>query len=127
MRRSIMGTMMLVMSLACGLVLPLASFMIEFSRTITNYPNPFDSRSEFTTILYNLSAESSVKVKIFDLLGNQVREFPVRKEGAGLNSLIWDGTDDTGRKVAKGGYLCAVEIENENIEFVATRKIGVIH
>jgi flagellar hook assembly protein FlgD len=94
---------------------------------LTNYPNPFDSRTGYTTIIYNLSAESEVKLIIYDLLGDSVREFPGIKESPGLKKLIWDGTDGEGNKVGKGGYVCVLEIQNSAIKTLCTRKIGVIH
>jgi FlgD Ig-like domain len=94
---------------------------------VTNYPNPFDSRQENTTILYTLGADSEVKAKIYDLFGNSVKEYPEKMETAGIKRIIWDGTDDNGSKVVKGGYICVVEIRNDGMKVMATRKIGVVH
>ena len=41
---------------------------------------------------------------IFDVAGRQVRRFQ-GLGGQGLNSVTWDGRDDTGRSVASGVYL----------------------
>lgn len=94
---------------------------------ITNYPNPFNSRQENTTILYTLEMDCAVKARIYDLFGNAVKEYPEKTETAGTQRIIWDGTDDKGSKVAKGGYICVVEIINDGLKVVATRKIGVVH
>ena len=99
----------------------------EVYRILTNYPNPFDSRQESTTILYALGTDSSVKAKIYDLFGNLVRDYQEKDETAGVKRIIWDGTDDEGSKVAKGGYICAVEIKNSSSKVLATRKIGIVH
>jgi hypothetical protein len=95
--------------------------------SITNYPNPFNSRQENTTILCTLEADCEVKVMIYDLLGNPVKEYPGKTETAGIKRIIWDGTNDNGSKVAKGGYICVVEIMNGGLKVMATRKIGVVH
>jgi flagellar hook assembly protein FlgD len=100
---------------------------IEVYNIITNYPNPFNSRQENTTILYTLTADCEVKTKIYDLFGNQVRDYPQKVETAGIKRLVWDGTDDSGSKVAKGGYICIVEIMNDGVKVMATRKIGIVH
>lgn len=99
----------------------------DICRVVTNYPNPFDSRSEATTISYLLPEEADVTVKIYDLFGVLVREFPPSREHSGVKFLHWDGTTDDGRKVAKGGYICVVEIAGQAARLLATRKIGVIH
>jgi hypothetical protein len=99
----------------------------EIYRIITNYPNPFDSRLGNTTILYTLGTDCAVKTKIYDMFGNLVRDYHERSEVAGVKRIIWDGTDEMGSKVAKGGYICVVEIRNNESKVLATRKIGVVH
>jgi flagellar hook assembly protein FlgD len=99
----------------------------DIIRIVTNYPNPFDSRSGATTIVYDLPVESEVQITIYDLLGGTVREYPARREQAGLRQIMWDGTNESGDKVAKGGYLCVVNIAANDARVLATRKIGVVH
>lgn len=99
----------------------------ELFRVVTNYPNPFDSRQETTTICYDLPADANVAVTIYDLFGNLVRAYAARHETAGLHTRLWDGTDADGVKVAKGGYLCVVRIESATVQYLVTRKIGVMH
>jgi flagellar hook assembly protein FlgD len=111
-----------------GAVLPAESSPQAF-RAVTNYPNPFDSRQETTTICFQVPTEARVTVRIYDLFGNLVREYPVRFASAGTNTVVWDGTDNGGEKVAKGGYVCLITAEHETsqLQLLATRKIGVIH
>ena len=97
---------------------------------LTNYPNPFNSRAETTSIAYQLPSDLPVRVRIYDLFGYQVKEFDFApgEMGArlGNNTIIWDGTDESGQKVAKGGYVCQVMVEGER-PVRGIRKIGVIH
>jgi len=118
-------TVLLVMASLLFCVSPGSSMQGEL-KLVTNYPNPFDSRSSYTTIAYRLVADATVKITIYDLLGNRVRVFPSSFEVAGLRQQVWDGTDDGHRKVAKGGYVCVVEIDNEAARYTALHKIGVI-
>jgi hypothetical protein len=111
---------------ACHAEFPLACFGQAYG-FVTNFPNPFDSREESTTICYTLTSESEVKAVIYDLLGNLVKEYPTFLEAAGIKTVVWDGTDENGNKVAKGGYILAVKIKSGVANVVATRKIGVIH
>lgn len=98
--------------------------------SLTNYPNPFDSRREGTWIAYQIPQDLPVRVGIYDLFGYKVREFRFMpgEEGAraGANRIRWDGTDETGRKVSKGGYVCQVVVEGD-LQARGVRKIGVIH
>ena len=97
---------------------------------LSNYPNPFNSRTENTSIVYQLPQDLPVRVRIYDLFGFQVREYnfgPGDMGGrGGQNTIAWDGTDETGEKVAKGGYICQVTAEG-SLAARGVRKIGVIH
>ena len=46
---------------------------------------------------------------------------------AGQNAFMWDGTNEAGQKVSKGGYLAQIEIETPETFVTVIRKIGVIH
>jgi flagellar hook assembly protein FlgD len=105
----------------------LAQLPQQLAVSVTNYPNPFDSRSERTTILFSLAQESQVYVAIYDLLGNLVRQFPSMIEEAGTTSIVWDGTNEAREKVAKGGYLVLIVANSESGTVQAIRKVGVLH
>ena len=97
---------------------------------LSNYPNPFNSKMENTSIIYQLPQDLPVRMRIYDLFGFQVREYnfgPGEMGGRlGDNSIQWDGTDESGQKVAKGGYICQVTVEGDR-PARGLRKIGVIH
>ena len=99
----------------------------EGFKALINYPNPFDSRLESTTILFNLESDAAVSARIYDLFGNIVRDYNFGMISRGANRLVWDGTNEAGDKVAKGGYICVMQINGEQVKVVASRKIGVIH
>jgi hypothetical protein len=102
---------------------------------VINIPNPFDSRKPGregqTEIAYRLDRDVPVTVTLYDLLGFRVRrwQFAMGQSGGrqGVNSFLWDGTNETGRKVSKGGYLAQIEIELPGTVVTTIRKIGVIH
>jgi hypothetical protein len=81
-----------------------------------NYPNPFNAS---TTIKYDLARTARVSIKMYNLLGQEVRTLVRRVETAGYKVVVWDGRDDTGRSVATGLYLCRFEAGNA----VHTRKV----
>ena len=102
---------------------------------VSNAPNPFDSRKGGldgqTRISYTLSQDLPVRITLYDLLGFRVRrwDFSAGQNGgrAGANAFFWDGTNEAGQKVAKGGYLAQIEIETSGTVATVIRKIGVIH
>jgi hypothetical protein len=102
---------------------------------LTNYPNPFDSRRAGllgqTSIEYQLSVDARVSIVIYDLLGARVKgwDFNPGDNGAhqGDNHILWDGTNEAGQKVSKGGYIAEIQIETPQTTVTAIRKIGVIH
>jgi endoglucanase len=55
---------------------------------LQNYPNPFNPS---TTISYQLSARSSVSLKVYDILGHQVASLMEGVKSAGRHSVIFDG------------------------------------
>lgn len=83
-------------------LLPLPS---EFALA-QNTPNPFNP---VTTIRYALREDGPVTIRIYNVAGKVVATLVDAKETAGFRSVVWDGTDDVGRKVASGVYLYGME------------------
>ncbi|MCB0293337.1 MAG: T9SS type A sorting domain-containing protein, partial [Calditrichaeota bacterium] len=67
-----------------------------------NYPNPFNP---VTVISYQLSVVSDVVLTVYDLLGRKVRTLVAERQAAGLQSVLWDGSDQGGRPVSSGLYI----------------------
>ena len=85
-----------------------------------NYPNPFNPS---TTIKFDLKKAETVSVKIYNLNGQLVRTLLDNvKKGAGVHTVVWDGRDDSGRKVASGRYIYTLESRN----FKATRVMTLL-
>ena len=71
-----------------------------------NYPNPFNPE---TTIRYTLPSNSHVVIRIFNLLGQPVRNVESRSYSAGMHRYRWDGRDDDRNAVESGIYLLTIE------------------
>ncbi|MGA9115308.1 MAG: S8 family serine peptidase [Bacteroidota bacterium] len=67
-----------------------------------NYPNPFNPT---TTIEYVIPHTSAVSLRIYDMLGREVRTLVDETQGPSRYRILWNGTDDLGRGVASGVYL----------------------
>ena len=69
-------------------------------------PNPFNPR---TTISVDMPETGPIRLRIFDLRGRTVRELYHGTLPAGITPLVFDGTDDGGRRLASGGYVAVLE------------------
>lgn len=67
-----------------------------------NHPNPFSGR---TTIRFELPAETSVRLEVFDAQGRLVRTLAKSQFPPGFHALDWDERDAYGRQVGSGVYL----------------------
>jgi hypothetical protein len=67
-----------------------------------NYPNPFNPT---TTIDYAVSKQSFVSVKVYNLLGQEVRTLVSEEKGIGVYQAKWDGNNNVGAEVPSGMYL----------------------
>jgi len=88
-----------------------ATFALE-----QNYPNPFNPS---TRIGYSISNASQVALKIYSLLGQQVRTLVDEKQNPNTYEVTWDGRDDGGVSMPTGIYFYQIRAGNE----VATRRM----
>jgi hypothetical protein len=65
------------------------------------YPNPFNPA---TTLRYRLSQTTRVELKIFDILGREVKALVRREQVAGEYIVSWNGTDNNEQAVGSGIY-----------------------
>ena len=77
---------------------------------LNNYPNPFQ-RS--TTIEYEILQKTKVVLKIYDLLGKEVKTLIDGVQKAGKHSVVWDATDDSGQVIPPGIYYCNAKVNND--------------
>jgi hypothetical protein len=71
-----------------------------------NSPNPFNPR---TTISFELATGGRVRLLVYGVDGRLVRTLAAEDLPAGRHDRTWNGTDDTGRRVASGTYLLRLE------------------
>lgn len=84
-----------------------------------NFPNPFNPN---TTIFYDISKESNVKISVFDLLGREIITLVDQIELSGSRSINWDGRDFAGNLVNAGVYIYQIEAEG----FIQTKKMVLL-
>ena len=83
-------------------------------RLSQNYPNPFNPT---TVISYQLSVNSAVKLKIYDLSGREITTIVNERKPAGRYSVEWDA-----KGLASGIYYYRLEAGNH----IETRKMIVM-
>jgi cytoskeletal protein CcmA (bactofilin family) len=89
-----------------------------------NYPNPFNPSTE---ISFQLPVASEVKLVIYSLTGQVVRELVNGAMPAGRHTLNWNGRNRAGEAVAGGVYLYRLTIErNGEASVVMTRKLTIL-
>jgi hypothetical protein len=71
-----------------------------------NYPNPFNPS---TSITYVLHTSSDVTLKVYNLLGQEVKTLVSGHQSAGTKSAVWDGRDNPGNPVSSGMYVYKIE------------------
>lgn len=82
-----------------------------------NYPNPFNPT---TTIKYALQNASEITIKIYNMLGQEVRTLVNQnQQAAGTYQVQWDATNNRGSKVASGLYIYRMDAGS----VVKTRKM----
>jgi glucuronoarabinoxylan endo-1,4-beta-xylanase len=103
------------LSLILTSVVPASTLPSEFALA-QNYPNPFSSS---TVVSYELKAQSDIRVTIYDVLGRVVWRITPGAQPTGLHSVLWNGRNDSGQRVANGVYFYTVQAGDE----LRTRKM----
>ena len=86
-----------------------------------NYPNPFNPVTEIT---YELPTASTVFLKIYNILGEEIKTLVNSKaQTAGIYTVAWDGRDDDGVMLGSGIYFYKLTAGNE----VKIRRMLKIH
>ncbi len=84
-----------------------------------NYPNPFNPS---TVIRYQLAVNSLVTIKIYNMLGQEVRTLVNENQSAGFRQVMWDGMNNHGIAVPSGLYICRIVAGN----FIKSNKMLLI-
>jgi flagellar hook assembly protein FlgD len=74
-----------------------------------NYPNPFNPT---TQIRFDLPVMGDVKLVIYNMLGQKVKEYTMSNIAAGYHSITWDATNDFGDPVSAGVYLYQLQTQD---------------
>ena len=81
-----------------------------------NSPNPFNAQTQIRFVVPESWGGGTIEVKVIDLRGRVVKVLYRGPGVPGEHRLIWDGTDELGRAVASGVYLCVLQFGNQRLE-----------
>jgi hypothetical protein len=79
---------------------------------LSNYPNPFNPS---TTIAFSLPEESKVRLSIYNIRGQRVRNLIDGDMMRGFHKVIWDGKDNGNSLVSSGLYFIRIDSENNTL------------
>lgn len=99
-----------------------------------NWPNPFNSA---TTLHYTLPQVISerfkggpntphlipITLKVYNILGQEVRTLVEKGQEPGSYSVVWNGRNALGADVTSGIYFCKLKVEGSGLKATKTRKI----
>jgi len=75
------------------------------------YPNPFNPS---TTIKFSLPETGKIRLDIYNLKGQLVRNLAKGEVMSGMHSAIWDGTDNNHQAVSSGLYYSKLSYQNKS-------------
>ena len=90
-----------------------------------NYPNPFNPN---TTLKYIIPDDDIVKITIYDMLGNEIKNLINTKQSSGFKSIQWNATNNLEKSVSAGTYLYSIEVggyrktKNDSSEIIYYRQ-----
>ena len=86
---------------------------------LQNHPNPFNAS---TDIRFELPEASRVKIKIYNLQGQEVRTLLDENREAGYHSIHFDGGNNHGQLLSSGVYIYQLQTNSD----IATKKMIII-
>ncbi|MBE0572772.1 MAG: T9SS type A sorting domain-containing protein [Ignavibacteriaceae bacterium] len=81
-----------------------------------NFPNPFNPS---TSVRFEVPVDSKVMIKIYDILGREVKTLFNEQVPRGNYTIEWDGLNESGNQMSSGTYIYRM-IANE---FVQSKKM----
>jgi hypothetical protein len=83
---------------------------------LNNYPNPF---SDSTELSFEIQKSDDAVITIYNVAGQRICSIERTNLTPGWHSFLWDGRDDSGKRLASGTYFFTVQTSAGN----STRKI----
>ncbi|HNX01414.1 MAG TPA: T9SS type A sorting domain-containing protein, partial [Candidatus Cloacimonadota bacterium] len=72
---------------------------------VSNYPNPFNPE---TSISYTLPTSGQVKISIYNIRGQLVKQLDDSYQASGKHTITWNGMNDNHEQASSGIYFCRI-------------------
>jgi YVTN family beta-propeller protein len=79
---------------------------VERFQRLRSFPNPFNQSAK---IRFAIAKPAHVRLALYDVRGRLVRTIIDEARGPGVHTVVWEGRDRRGRRVASGIYFCRLE------------------
>ena len=77
-----------------------------------NFPNPFNPETDIRYGIANVGSRAHVTLRIFNILGQEVRALVNEVQERGVYTVTWDGRDNPGNLVPSGVYLYRLTVNH---------------
>jgi photosystem II stability/assembly factor-like uncharacterized protein len=113
------GVMRFLDTLTVTDVMPEEAIKPAHFQLLQNYPNPFNPS---TTIKFTIPASLNpsqggtlITLKVYDILGREIKTLVDENKTVGEYSVTWDGKDKTGNEVSSGIYFYNIKFGDNSI------------
>ena len=93
-------------------ILGVEEFKSEYIDNVTVAPNP---ASHNVKIRFGVAQPGNVKITVYNIAGQKVRQLADHVMTHGVQTLSWDRCDDTGRELSSGSYIIEIQTPTERI------------
>lgn len=81
-----------------------------------NYPNPFNPFTEIRFQISDFNDSDNLEIQIFNIKGKKIKSFSIHiSTPTQINSITWEGTDDSRNTVSSGIYFYALQKDGKTI------------
>ncbi len=84
---------------------------VGLSYLYQNHPNPFNPS---TTFEFSIQNDSNVKLTIFNIKGQKIKNLSNKEFVAGSHSIIWFGDDENNKRVSSGIYYYKLNVNGKS-------------
>ena len=91
---------------------------------LENRPNPF---SDHTQVYFEIPSSDQTDIpvimRVYNTSGQIVKTLVHDNMSAGYHSVIWNGTDESGKSVSSGVYFNSFEAADDEKDYTSVKKI----